>query len=96
MGHEFHSLDDEHLVALAQGGDRRAERQLLRRYRPLVHKRCQPYFLNGAERDDLLQEGLIGLHKAIRDFRAGEGHAFSRFAALCVNRHGVSAVRTEM
>jgi RNA polymerase sporulation-specific sigma factor len=98
MGQAYISLDnepltDEQLVARAQAGDRRAERQLLRRFRSLVHKRCQPYFLNGAERDDLLQEGLIGLHKAIRDFRPGQGHAFLRFAATCVNRQVVTAVR---
>lgn len=93
MGQTYQSLDDEQLVVRAQAGDRRAERHILRRYRPLVFKRCQAYFLNGAERDDLLQEGLIGLHKAVRDYQVGRGHAFQRFAAMCVARHLITAVR---
>lgn len=89
----YHEYSDEQLVRLAQAGDRRAERRLLLRYRPLVMKRCRAYYLSGADRDDLLQEGLIGLHKAIRDFQVGRGHAFQRFAAMCVARHVISAVR---
>lgn len=93
MGCFYHTLSDDELVKLAQGGDRRAERHLLKAYRPLVLKRCQAYYLSGADKDDLLQEGLIGLHKAIRDFHVGRGHQFQRFAALCVARHIISAVR---
>jgi RNA polymerase sporulation-specific sigma factor len=93
MGHVYHQLSDDELVTLAQAGDRRAERRLLLAYRPLVLKRCRAYYLSGAEKEDLLQEGLIGLHKAIRDFQVGRGHSFQRFAAMCVARHIISAVR---
>ncbi len=93
MGHRYHALSDDELVTLAQSGDRRAERHLLKAYRPLVSKRCRAYYLSGADNDDMLQEGLIGLHKAIRDFQVGRGYAFQRFAAMCVARHIISAVR---
>lgn len=93
MGLTYHILSDDELVTLAQAGDRRAERRLLLAYRPLVLKRCRAYYLSGADKDDLLQEGLIGLHKAIRDFQVGRGHNFQRFAAMCVARHVISAVR---
>lgn len=93
MGHNFDHLTDEQLVALAQAGHRQAERFLLTKYRPLVLKRTQAYYLSGADREDLLQEGLIGLHKAIRSFQSGRGHNFQRFATMCVVRHVITAVR---
>jgi RNA polymerase sporulation-specific sigma factor len=94
MDRAFHQLTDEELVRLAQEGKLQAERHLLLKYRPLVLKRSQAYFLSGADREDLLQEGMIGLHKAIRDFQPGRGHNFQRFATMCVVRQVISAVRT--
>jgi RNA polymerase sporulation-specific sigma factor len=90
----YAQLTDEQIVRLAQAGDRRAEHHLLRQYRPLVVKRTQAYYLSGADRDDLLQEGMIGLHKAIRDYQHGRGIPFRRFATMCVVRHVITAVRT--
>lgn len=90
----YAQLSDEQIVRLAQAGDRRAEHYLLRQYRPLVVKRTQAYYLSGADRDDLLQEGMIGLHKAIRDYQHGRGIQFRRFATMCVVRHVITAVRT--
>ena len=90
----YAQLSDEQIVRLAQAGDRRAEQYLLRQYRPLVVKRTQAYYLSGADRDDLLQEGMIGLHKAIRDYQHGRGIQFRRFATMCVVRHVITAVRT--
>ncbi|MNS35501.1 RNA polymerase sigma-H factor [compost metagenome] len=90
----YAQLTDEQIVRLAQAGDRRAEHYLLRQYRPLVVKRTQAYYLSGADRDDLLQEGMIGLHKAIRDYQHGRGIQFRRFATMCVVRHVITAVRT--
>lgn len=92
MGRYQH-LSDEEAALAAQSGDRAAERELLTRYRPLVLKRTQAYFLSGAEREDLLQEGLIGLHKAIRNFEPARGYPFERFATMCVVRQVISAVR---
>ncbi|MFN3428460.1 MAG: sigma-70 family RNA polymerase sigma factor [Candidatus Sericytochromatia bacterium] len=94
MRHKYAQLTDEQIVRLAQAGDRRAEHYLLRQYRPLVVKRTQAYYLSGADRDDLLQEGMIGLHKAIRDYQDGRGIQFRRFATMCVVRHVITAVRT--
>ena len=90
----YAQLTDEHIVRLAQAGDRHAECFLLRKYRPLIVKRTQAYYLSGADRDDLLQEGLIGLHKAIRDYQPGRGVNFRRFATMCMVRHVITAVRT--
>lgn len=90
----YAQLTDEQIVRLAQAGDRRAEHYMLRQYRPLVVKRTQAYYLSGADRDDLLQEGMIGLHKAIRDYQHGRGIQFRRFATMCVVRHVITAVRT--
>jgi RNA polymerase sporulation-specific sigma factor len=89
----YTQLTDEQIVQLAQNGDRHAEHYLLHHYRPLVLKRTQAYYLSGADRDDLLQEGLIGLHKAIRDYQPGKGINFRRFATMCVVRHVITAVR---
>lgn len=94
MGTAFQTLNDEQVVALVQAGDRHAERYLLRKYRPLVWQRARSYFLNGADREDLLQEGLIGLHKAIRDFKTGQDFDFKRFANVCIVRSVITAVRT--
>jgi RNA polymerase sporulation-specific sigma factor len=88
------TLSDEAMVKQAQLGDSRAERYLLRRYHPLVRQRIQPYFLRGAEFDDLFQEGQIGLHKAIRDYKEHKAVSFRHFAALCVNRQVITAVRS--
>lgn len=94
MGQPYDQMSDEQLVCAAQAGDRHAERHLLKKYRPLVIKRTQAYYMSGADREDLLQEGFIGLHKAIRDFQLGKGIQFQRFATMCVVRHVITAVRT--
>lgn len=94
MAQPYHDLSDETVVTLAQSGDRHAERYLLMKYRPLVYKRTQAYFLSGADREDLLQEGMIGLHKAIRQFQPDKGMVFQRFATMCVVRNVITAVRT--
>ena len=94
MGTQYQDLSDEAMVALAQAGDRHAERYLLIKYRPLVYKRTRAYFLSGADREDLLQEGMIGLHKAIRQFQDDKRSNFQRFATMCVVRQVITAVRS--
>lgn len=94
MRDRFSGLEDEELWAMARAGHERAERALVTRYRGFVAARARSYYLNGAERDDLLQEGLIGLTKAIRDYVPERGMPFGRFAHLCVSRQIISAVRT--
>jgi len=86
-------LHDEDLVALAKGGDRPATEYLLCKYRGLVEGKARAYFLPGAERDDVVQEGMIGLFKAIRDFQAGRLAAFRSFAETCVTRQIITATK---
>jgi RNA polymerase sporulation-specific sigma factor len=69
---------------------------ILRAYKPTVSAIAQSYFIRGADRDDVLQEGMIGLWKAIRDFRPGAGRSFDTFAKLCVRRQIITAVKTAM
>lgn len=85
-------LRDEELVRLTAAGDRAAEELLIRRYRGLVYHRAKPYFLPGADREDIVQEGMIGLCEAIRAFDPEKYPTFSTFASACVVRQILSAV----
>jgi RNA polymerase sporulation-specific sigma factor len=87
--------DDPELVARARSGDGRALDEILRRYAPRVRRRASRYFLHGGggDRDDLAQEGMIGLMKAICDFDPAKGVPFAPFADLCVKRQLISVVR---
>src|SRR5690606_34145839 len=87
---DFSSMSDEDVVRYAQSGHKDAEEYLLRKYQMLVYVWTRPYFLQGAEDDDLLQEGMIGLYKAIRDFTPGSS-SFWSFAKLCITRNVISA-----
>jgi len=86
-------FDDITLVRRAQAGDREGERSLLDRYRGLVRSTVQKYFLVGAERDDLLQVGMIGLWQAITDFREDRNNSFKSFAHICIKRQIITAVK---
>lgn len=85
---------DEELVRLTVNGDRAAEEYLIQRYSGLVFDRARHYFLPGAEQEDILQEGMMGLCKAIYAFDADKGAAFFPFAAVCVTRQILSAVKS--
>lgn len=87
-------MGDEELVACARRGSRGAVEYLLVKYRNLVEGKASAYFLAGADHDDVVQEGMIGLFKAIRDFSAEHLCAFRSFAELCVTRQIISAVKT--
>lgn len=84
---------DEELVPLARAGDRSALDALLQRYVAFAHQKAKTYFLAGADRDDIVQEGLIGLYKAIRDFDPGREASFKSFAELCVSRQVLTAIK---
>lgn len=88
----FDELSDEETVGLAQAGNQDAVEHLLLKYQKLVYIWTRPYFLQGAEDDDLLQEGMIGLYKAIRDFSPGSS-SFWSFAKLCITRNIISAIK---
>ncbi|MDQ3973899.1 MAG: RNA polymerase sporulation sigma factor SigH [Actinomycetota bacterium] len=85
---------DEALVARAWAGDDDALSVLLRRYRHVVRLRARSYFLVGADREDVVQEGMIGLYKAVRDYDPARQSSFSAFAELCITRQIVTAVKT--
>ena len=87
-------VDDLFLVARAKQGDSRARNQLIRRYFPFVRLKASSYFLVGGDTEDLLQEGLLGLHKAIRDFQPHRESSFRSFAELCITRQIITAVKT--
>lgn len=84
---------DEKMVKLAHAGDREAEEALIQKYKPLVKKRAASYYMAGADRDDVIQEGMIGVFKAIRDYDEEKGASFSTFAELCINRQIVTAIK---
>jgi RNA polymerase sporulation-specific sigma factor len=87
-------LDDHYLVALAKDGRTDAHDAIVRRYRGFVRLKASSYFLLGGESDDLVQEGLLGLYKAVRDYRADRESSFRSFAELCITRQIITAVKT--
>lgn len=87
-------MGDEELVARARGGCNRAAEHLLGKYRNVVEGKASAYYLAGADHDDVVQEGMIGLFKAIRDFSADHLCAFRSFAELCITRQIITAVKT--
>jgi len=84
---------DVQLALLAQDGDRRAMEHLLQRYRPTVEANARDYFWAGADAEDVAQEGMIGLYKAVRDYGSDAPMSFGSFARLCIRRQIVSALK---
>lgn len=84
---------ERYLVVLAREGDQKAIEYLFKKYKSLVYSKAKPYFLKGAEKDDILQEGMIGLHKAIRDFDEEKNILFRYFAELCIHRQVITAIK---
>jgi RNA polymerase sporulation-specific sigma factor len=89
---EFRS--DEEIVMEAKGGDIIALEFLINKYKNFVKAKARSYFLIGADREDIIQEGMIGLYKAIRDFRDDKLSSFRAFAELCITRQIITAIKT--
>ncbi len=87
-------LDDDTLVVRAQGGDSQAQTVLLERYRRLVRAKGRGFFLVGGDAEDVQQEALIGLYKAIRDYQVDRQASFRAFAELCITRQIITAIKT--
>ncbi len=87
-------LSDDELVARFQGGDNDSLDVLLQRYRRFTRAKARGYFLIGADSDDIEQEGMIGLFKAVRDFRPDRQASFRAFAELCITRQIITAIKT--
>ncbi|MDP4164743.1 MAG: RNA polymerase sporulation sigma factor SigH [Bacillota bacterium] len=88
------NLNDETLVRKVQNGDSDSIDYLLAKYRNFVRAKASRYFLSGGDKEDIFQEGMIGLYKAIRDFRQDKLSSFRAFAELCITRQIISAVKS--
>ena len=87
-------LDDGYLIALAKQGSAPAYDAIVRRYHGFVRLKASSYFLAGGDSEDLIQEGLVGLYKAVRDYRTDRESSFRNFAELCITRQIITAVKT--
>lgn len=91
---EFENKLDEEVVDEAKKGDYRAQEYLISKYENFVKAKAKSYFLIGADKEDIYQEGMIGLYKAIRDFKADKLTSFKAFAEICVTRQIITAIKT--
>ena len=91
---DYNEMLDEEIVELALNGDSYALEYLLNKYKNFVRAKARSYFLIGADREDIVQEGMIGLYKAIRDYRPNKLSSFKAFAELCVTRQIITAIKT--
>ena len=90
----YSELSDEEIVVLCHEGDSVAEEYLLNKYKNFVRSKARSYFLIGADHEDIVQEGMIGLYKAIRDFQPNKLSSFRAFAELCITRQITTAIKT--
>lgn len=91
---EYDFKADEDIVEFVRLGDGEALEFLINKYRNFVRAKARSYFLIGAEREDIVQEGMIGLYKAIRDFKGDKLASFKAFAELCITRQIITAIKT--
>ena len=91
---EFENMADEQVVRLAQETDGEALEYLLNKYKNFVRTKARSYFLIGADHEDIVQEGMIGLYKAIRDYKEEKLSSFRAFAELCITRQIITAIKT--
>ncbi|SHH92916.1 RNA polymerase sporulation-specific sigma factor [Virgibacillus chiguensis] len=90
----LNKLDDESIVQLIHQGNSHALNYLIQKYRNFVRAKARTYFLIGADKEDIVQEGMIGLYKAIRDYDGKKLSSFKAFAELCVTRQIITAIKT--
>ena len=91
---QYQGMTDEAIVLLCREGDSVAVEYLLNKYKNFVRSKARSYFLIGADHEDIVQEGMIGLYKAIRDFRPEKLSSFHAFAELCITRQIITAIKT--
>src|SRR4051794_36536047 len=87
-------VEDLAIVMRARNGDPRAVDEMIRRYAGFVRLKASSYFIAGGDADDLIQEGLVGLYKAVRDYRVDKETSFRSFAELCITRQIITAIKT--
>lgn len=91
---DFEQMEDEYLVDYVREGDSGALEYLITKYKNFVRAKARSYFLIGADHEDIVQEGMIGLYKAIRDFKGDKLSSFKAFAELCITRQIITAIKT--
>ena len=91
---EFETMPDEDIVDMAQASDGAALEYLLNKYKNFVRTKARSYFLIGADHEDIVQEGMIGLYKSIRDYRRDKQKSFRAFAEMCITRQIITAIKT--
>ncbi len=91
---DFERFNDEELIEMVHQGNTDALDFLITKYRLLVRAKARSYFLIGADKEDIVQEGMIGLYKAVRDFKGDKLASFRAFAELCITRQIITAIKT--
>ena len=91
---EYNNMSDEQIIEMVRAEDKKALEFLICKYKDLVNSKVNKYFIIGAEREDIIQEGLIGLYKAIKDFDNTKQNSFKSFANLCVERQLITAIKS--
>jgi len=91
---QYEKRSEEEVVEIARLGDSRAQEFLIKKYKNFVRAKARSYFLIGADKEDIIQEGMIGLFKAIRDYRPDRISSFKAFAELCITRQIITAIKT--
>ena len=94
VNYDFKCMKDEEVVCIAQKGNKKAQEYMINKYESYVKSKAKSYFLIGADKEDIYQEGMIGLYKAIRDFNSGRQASFKAFAELCISRQIITAIKT--
>ena len=90
----YDTMMDEEIVQYAKAGNSKAAEYLVKKYKNFVRAKAMTYFLIGADREDIVQEGMIGLYKAIRDYKQDKLSSFRAFAELCITRQIITAIKT--
>ncbi len=90
----FETMQDEEIIALIKSNNKEALDYLLNKYKELVYMKVSKYFIVGAEKEDIFQEGMIGLYKAIQNYKGNKHNSFKTFANLCIERQLITAIKT--
>ena len=94
FNNSYNEMPDEKVIEVIQSGDNMALNYLMNKYNDLVNMKASKFFMAGAERDDIIQEGLIGLYKATKSFNVEKQNSFKTFANLCIERQLITALKT--
>ena len=91
---KYNDIKDEEIIVKIKNGNEQALTYLLNKYKPLVNNKVNKYFIIGAEKEDIIQEGMIGLYKAIKSFDIEKQNTFKTFANICIERQLITAIKT--